>query len=113
MTAKLSTKLAEQLQSSDASELLDIILELRPTARTPADKSRSRSENVAALKETFSRESTPVEEAIRKLGGEVTGSAWINQTLRARVPAERVKELSEHEKIAALDLPHLIKTDSG
>jgi len=113
MTVKLSAKLAEQLERSGGSDLLDIILELRPLAQPPVQKSRSRSENVAAIKEAFSREITSIEEAVLKLGGEVTGRAWINQTLRARVPAERVKELSEHDKIAVLDLPHLIKSDFG
>jgi hypothetical protein len=52
-----------------------------------------------------------VEEAVRNAGGEVTGHAWINQTVRARVPADRVKELSEHERVAVLDAPHPIEAE--
>jgi hypothetical protein len=115
MTTKLTAKLAEQLDRADASDLLEIILELRrPQAESATtQETRSRSEKIAALKESFSREVTPVEEAVRKLGGEVTGRAWINQTVRARMPAQGVRELSEHEKISVLDIPHSIKSDFG
>jgi hypothetical protein len=116
MTVKLRSNLAEQLKKADASDLLEIILELHPQAESPptaAPKTRSRSEKIAAKKEAFSRNVAPVEEAIRKVGGEITGLAWINQTVRARVPAQGVKELSEHEKVAALDIPHPVKLDVG
>jgi hypothetical protein len=114
MTLKLTSNLAEQLRKAGASDLLDIILELHPqaeSAATAAPGNGSRSEKIAAKKEAFTRSVASVEEAIRKAGGEITGLAWINQTVRARVPAERIRELSEHDKIAALDIPHLIKSD--
>ncbi len=114
MTSKLTTPLAKQLEEAGASDLLEIILELRPQAESAtAQGKQSRSEKIAALKDAFSREMTPIEEAVRKVGGEVTGRAWINQTVRARVPAQRVKELSEYEKIVTLDIPHPIKSDFG
>src|SRR5688572_22523741 len=109
MTAKLRSNLAEQLQKTAASELLDIILELYPqaeSASTSALETCSRSEKIAAKKEVFSRNVALVEEAIRKVGGKITGLAWINQTVRAHVPAQGVKELSQHEQVAALDIPH-------
>ena len=114
MTAKLRSNLAEQLQKTAASEPLDIILELYPqaeSASTSALETRSRSEKIAAKKEAFSRNVALVEEAIHKVGGEITGLAWINQTVRARVPAQGVKELSQHEQVAALDIPHPLKLD--
>src|SRR5918992_6291740 len=108
MTTKLTEKLAKQLEETNDSDLLDIILELGSKAESspPTDEKRSRGEKIAAMKEAFSREAAPIEEAVRKVGGEVTGRAWINKTMRARVPAQSVKELSEHEKIAALDTPN-------
>jgi hypothetical protein len=116
MTGKMRSILAEQLKKVDPSDLLEIILELYPpaeSASTGATEMQSRSEKIAAKKEAFSRNVRPVEEAIRKVGGEITGLAWINQTVRARVPAQGVKELSQHEKVAALDIPHPIKSDVG
>lgn len=114
MTNKLTDKLAEKLEETDASDLLEIILELgsqAESAQPPTEEKRSRGEKIASLKEAFSRDAAPIEEAVRKAGGEVTGRAWINKTMRARVPAQSVKELSEHEKIAALDTPSPIKPD--
>jgi hypothetical protein len=115
MTNKLTEKLAEKLEKMDASDLLEIILELgsksESSSQPSAEETRSRGEKIAALKEAFSRYAAPIEEAVRRAGGEVTGRAWINKTMRARVPAQSVKELSQHEEIAALDTPNPLKSD--
>lgn len=112
MSTKISEKLNEKLEKTGASDLLDVIIELHPHAEpTAANNTRSRSEKIAAMKEAYTRNVAPVEEAVRKIGGEVTGHAWINQTVRARVPADRVRELSEHDRIAVLDAPHPIEAE--
>lgn len=114
MSAKISKQLSDRLEETGASGLLDVIIELRRRAESAAaTQALSRSEKIAALKEDFTRNVTPVEEAVRRVGGEVTGQAWINQTVRARVPADRVKELSEHEQIEVLDAPHPIERESS
>ena len=113
---KLSSTLSERLDAADASDVLEVVVELQrpegPTA-APAAGAQSRSAEIAARKEAFSQKMTPVEEAVRSLGGEVTGAAWINQTIRARVPACGVKELCQRQEVAAIDLPHPIKPDFG
>ena len=111
MESKLSEQLAQHLQSTGTSELLDVIIELHQKKEAEATPSQSRTERIANLKETFSRKIAPLEETIRQIGGEVTGQAWINQTLRVRVPADKVKLLSAYDQIAKLDLPHLLKRD--
>lgn len=114
MPVKLSAELSDELEKIDSSELLDVILELRSDSRPEtAQGVNSRREKVAALKEAFERNLAPVEEVVRKAGGEIMGSAWINQTVRARVPAKNVKELSEHDKIIAVDIPHALTPDSS
>jgi len=114
MPVKLSAELSDELEKKDSGELLDVILELRKDSQpATAQTVGSRSEKIAALKEAFERNRAPVEEIVRKVGGEVTGSAWINQTVRARVPAKKVKELAEHEKIIAVDIPHPLTPDSS
>ena len=77
MTVKLRSNLAEQLEKADASELLEVILELRPEDESTTTRSepRSRSEKIAAKKEAFNRNVASVEEAIHKVGGEITGLA--------------------------------------
>jgi hypothetical protein len=116
MAGRMRSNLAEQLKKVDPSDLLEIILELYPPAEPASMRTmemQSRSEKIAAKKEAFSRNVATVEDAIRKVGGEITGLAWINQTVRARVPAQGVKELSQHEKVVAIDIPHLVKPDIG
>jgi hypothetical protein len=112
MTSKLTSKLAAQLEKTSSSELLDVIVELQTLGGQAENLTSSRGEKIAALKEAFNRNVTPVEEVIRSVGGQVTGRAWINQSIRARVPAERLRELAEHEKIAAVDVPHVLTPDS-
>jgi hypothetical protein len=58
-----------------------------------------------ALREAFRQAATPVAEAINNLGGEVTGEAWINQTLRARLPAKSVGRLSDVDEVRAVAVP--------
>lgn len=112
MSTKISKQLSDRLEKTNASDLLDIVIELRGRAES-ATESLSRNEKIAVLKEAFTRNVAPVEETVRQIGGVVTGQAWINQTVRARVPADRVRELSEHEQIAVLDAPHPIERESS
>ncbi len=116
MPEKLRANLAARMKKANASDLLEIILELYPQAESEAAAApgaQSRSSKIAAKKEAFSRNVASVEEAVRKVGGEITGLAWINQVVRARVPVQGVQELSKHEKVAALDTPHSLKSDFG
>ena len=113
--AKLTTELAARLEEANASEVLDIIVELQPQADLSTritTGSQTHSDRIAAMKETFSRNVLPVEEAIHRAGGEIVGRAWINQTVRARIPAQRVRELSFLDRVATLDLPHRLTTDA-
>jgi hypothetical protein len=48
---------------------------------------------------------------IRRLGGEVTGLAWINGSLSARVAKTVVPALSNEAFVARLDLPRTIQSD--
>ena len=111
MGSKVTEQLLEALEKSDASELVDVVIELRPENEPKAQQPQSRAEKIATLKENFMRDLAPIEEAVRNAGGELTGQAWINRTVRARVPTDCVKQLSEQEQIAKVDVPHAIKQD--
>ena len=111
MGSKVTEQLLEALEKSDASELVDVVIELRPENEPKAQQPQSRAEKIATLKENFMRDLAPVEEAVRNAGGELTGQAWINRTVRARVPTDCVKQLSEQEQVAKVDVPHAIKQD--
>lgn len=111
MDGKVTEQLLEVVEKSDASEMLDVVIELRPETEPKALQPQSRAEKIAALKENFIRDLAPVEEAVRNAGGELTGQAWINRTVRARVPTDCVKQLSEQEQVAKVDVPHAIEQD--
>jgi len=111
MGSKVTEQLLEALEKSDAAELVDVVIELRPENEPKAQQPQSRAEKIATLKENFMRDLAPIEEAVRNAGGELTGQAWINRTVRARVPTDCVKQLSEQEQVAKVDVPHAIKQD--
>lgn len=111
-TPKLTRGLAERAERCPGGELLDVVVELHPAAGTH-EGAASRAERVSRAREAFQREAAPVESTIQALGGEVLGTAWINQTLRARVPAEALPRLASLDAVTALDLPHALERDSG
>ena len=123
MADKLKSTLAAQLKKVSASDLVDVVLELHPHADLPPESGattraaraapQSRAEKIAAKKSAFDRSVAGVEEAVRKAGGEITGRAWINQTVRARVPAAAVEQLCRHERVAAVDAPGRLSAEGG
>ena len=54
----------------------------------------------------------PVEKQILSAGGEITGAAWINRTLRARVPARSIRKLCKESTVTAVDVPRAVEPDS-
>jgi hypothetical protein len=107
-TVKIKPALVTELESANASDLLEVILQLESPV---ASSAHSRAEKIVAMKEAFNQDAASVEEAVRSVGGEITGRAWINQTLRARVPAQKIKDLCDLEKVAAVDAPRALKAE--
>ena len=106
--SKLSRELADRLAGARSGEVVDVVVELQPRSFA-RDAAASRAERVAAAREAFRREAAPVETAIRSAGGEVLGAAWINQTVRARIPADRIARLAELAEVHLLDVPRALK----
>lgn len=109
---KISESLAAQLQGSEDDELVEVVVELEATA--PAGVTRgggSRSERMAAVKEAFERGAQPLESEIESAGGEITGRAWINQTLKARVPKRAVAAVTDRREVRRLDVTQRIERD--
>lgn len=110
MAGKLSEQLSTELDKSDSSKMLDVVIELRQE-NAPNTK-QSRAEKIAALKESFMRDAAPVEQVVQDAGGELKGEAWINRTIRARVPVDAIKNLAEQEEVAKVDVPHAIEIET-
>jgi hypothetical protein len=64
-----------------------------------------------AVRKQFHDITASVEERINELGGEVIEHAWINKTLRARMPAGKVGQIEDADGVAGLDLPEHITRD--
>lgn len=108
---KISPSLQAQLNNNiDANKKLDIILELSLKLQQ-ADHHLSRQEKIVELKDSFSRITEPVEQMIKKEGGQVVDRAWINQALRIVIPASALHALSQLEQVTFLDVPHILKLD--
>lgn len=112
-STKVTPKLAAQLERLHPSEMFELILELDPRFfRIEESTSSSRMEKIACQKAAFNSAVAPIDIAIRQVGGEVTGAAWINQTLRVRVPVTAIKKLAEMEIIASLDTANSLELES-
>jgi hypothetical protein len=106
---KLSPRLRQELGVVDESSQVEVIVELQPVEMP---KAASRQERMAAMKEGFERELRPVAENIIEAGGQVLETAWLNQTVRSRIPAREVSHVAEHETVTCIDLPHKLELDS-
>jgi hypothetical protein len=106
--AKLSPRLVAELGAVDESSEVEVIVELQPVETPPAG---SRQERIAAMKAGFERELRPVAERILQAGGQVLETAWLNQTVRSRIPAGQVPRVAEDEVVSAIDLPRKLEPD--
>lgn len=111
MGGTLSRELSQRLDEAAPTGFVEIILELRSEVPEP-DPSLPRSERIAARKASAQRLYDPVEEAIARAGGEILERAWINQTLRARLPVHRVHDLATLDEVALIDVPRPLEPGS-
>lgn len=109
MVVKVTSDLESRLQGSDDAQLLDVVVELRGSV--PTQHGGSRLAQMQALKDAFERSAADVERVVMAEGGEVVDRAWINRTVRIRVPAKAISRLAEHDEISVIDVPHAIKPD--
>lgn len=104
-------------ENSGSSEDRKIIVELNRGILMPASGSQqkpdSRQAQIAERKQIFADFSKPVEEAIARAGGKVTGRAWINGTLQATVPADRVDEISSLDEVERIDEPRALEPEGN
>ena len=107
--AKVAPRLAELLDELDPPEPVEVVIEL--TGPAPATTG-SRAERVAAARSSFSHDLAAVRATIVAAGGEVLDSAWLNRTVRSRVPAAGIAAVAADGAVAAVDLSHRIEPDT-
>ena len=112
---KWTDKLAEHVEKTGVGDMLEIIVELDPTRGQKIISGSgeiSRQDRIAKLQEDFAEQSAAVAAKIAEAGGEILGEAWINKTLKVRVPAENIGQISDDDEVAAVDLPEKIEAES-
>ena len=90
-------------------DLVELVVELERVAS--AEAGLSRAAKIAAHKDAFERQSAPVAAAITEAGGEVVGRAWINQTLKARVPRHAVETVARLDEVAQVEAPRRLELE--
>lgn len=98
---KATPRLAAHL-AAGAGPDVEVVVELRPL---PPPASGTRQERIAAGRAAFDAELAPVAARVAQVGGEVLDAAWLNQTLRVRLPAGAVPELAAVAEVTRIDLP--------
>src|SRR5262245_61938870 len=102
MTAELHPGLRAALEHPTAGDRLVVIIELPPVRVEPHG---SRSERTARAMSAFLAIADPVKAAVQSLGGEVIDEAWINSTIKCRIPATALDALVGRDDIKKIDLP--------
>ena len=108
--SKLSTALLSRKAMAAPDDLIEVVVEMRPTAVAAAAPGKA---GIEARKLAFDRDSAPIDEAVRKAGGRVLGRVWLNHTLKALVPARALDGLSGLTVIQALDVPTPLRPEAG
>jgi hypothetical protein len=99
---KITSDLAAELDAADSANLVDVVVEL---------VGEPEGDDMSAARDAFERAAAPVSQVISGVGGEILGGAWLNQTLRARVPAEAVGQVADADGVSLVDVPHALEAD--
>ena len=105
---KVTSELEADVERRSDGEPFDVVVELTPAA---SPSSGSRGERIAQAKTAFERQAEAVRRVITEAGGEVLGSAWINQTLRTRLPKQLLEQLAGDDRVARLDVTRAITAE--
>jgi hypothetical protein len=103
--SKLTKELRARLEQIPRDSLIEVILEISGGEGAPLRAGASRGELMATRRQQFLETVAPVERRIHNMGGEVLDHVWLNQTLRVRVPAGNVDQLTEPDCVASVDAP--------
>ena len=103
--SKLTKELRERLEQVPSDSLVEVIVEISGAESTAVRAGASRADLIATRRQQFLDTVAPVERQVHSIGGEVIDHAWVNQTLRVRVPAGNVDQLTEPDCVASVDAP--------
>lgn len=102
---KITSNLKSYLQKNGTDSNIEVVIELIPISLPAGISKYSRNEKIAIHKEKFNEELESVSKVIAKEGGAILDTAWINQTIKASIPAKSIETLAGLQKITAIDMP--------
>jgi hypothetical protein len=110
---KLTDKLVQHIEKT-GEDMLEIIVELDPSRGdeiVSQSGDMSRQDRITKLREDFAEQSAAVASAIEKAGGEILDQAWINKTLKVRVPVKNIESITGEKEVTSVDLPETVQLE--
>ena len=108
---KITDNLKRLLQTTEPDNEIEVVIELNKKTTTSFSDNMGRHEKITNLKTSFNNDLQPVVTEILKLGGNIIDSGWLNQTIKVKMPAKNIEELSRLKEINAIDIAHFIMKD--
>lgn len=108
---KVTDNLKNYLQNCQPVSNIEVIIELAPSSNHLDSPGAQRTEKIELRKKSFLQETESVTELIRNQGGDVLDSLWLNKTVKAKIPANCIPELTRLKEVNVIDLSHQIKRD--
>lgn len=71
----------------------------------------SRQAKITNIKISFSEQLESINNVLKNTGGIILDTAWINKTIKVRIPVNGLNELANIQSIKIIDLPHQIRRD--
>jgi hypothetical protein len=105
---KFTPELSARAAGVGDDQPLDVVIELGHEGDVAAGRG-----SIDVRRDAFEQEARPLQQAVVAAGGQVLATAWLNRTLKARVPKGSLRALSELQMVKALDVPHGLRPDRG
>lgn len=99
------------IDAADPDDDVVVVVEMVPRTRETAAAAQPRQQMIAQRRVEFEKQASPIEQAIHDIGGEVLDRAWINSTMKARIPAHAVKTLMSLDDVETVDVEHRLQRD--
>src|ERR1043165_3080434 len=93
--AKITAPLAATIDAADPNESVIVVVEIAHADAGNLFADQPRQQQIASRPAEFEKQASPIEQTISRIGGEVLDRAWINNTMKARVPAREVRKLMD------------------
>ena len=109
--AKITAPLEALIAAAGPDEEVVVVLEMASRKSPLGFAAQTRQQLIAEKRSRFEQQVSPIERAIEEAGGEVLDRAWINSTMRVRVPAHAIRALIDAGDVEKADVEHRLQRD--